>query len=126
MSFVQNTEYDTLYLEMKGDRMLPAADGINIINLPQGMQFKWLHKVGAIDGCNTCGSGMVKYTYYVRAIVGDCEDKLLAQILAIPQSFVIETRNRRVPSVCTMFDTDRRGTDVDTLVPPHLREGYKW
>lgn len=123
----QNDQYDKLFIEMIGDRFLPNPNGQDVIQLPQGMQLKWTHYVLSPDGCNTCGSGQLQRTYYVNAIVGDCgNDTRLPIVLAIPASFVIETATQRVPAVCTLWDSDRRGVDVDTLLPPHLRKNIKW
>lgn len=123
-----NDRYDELMIELVGDRLLPhpTIPG-EVICLPQGMQLRWKHKVMAPagQGCSACG-GMLNTQYYSDAVVGDCKDERFPVILAIPAVWIVETSERRLPAVCTLYSTDRRGMDINTLIPPHLRDGIKW
>lgn len=127
-SIVTNTDYDRNVIELFRDQIMPHPhDRSEVICLPQGMQLRWTHKVRSKNGCSGCG-GAIYTIYYVNAIVGLCkeQDTKLPIFLEICGEWVIETTEQRIPVVCTLFDADRRGINIDTLTPIDQRKGYKW
>lgn len=123
LTVIENTYRDKVYIEMRRDTMLPNPNGTDMVKLPGQSQLCWTQKTSQL-GCTNCGSGeLIAMYYYATGFVGSAP---FDKILPIPANMVIETTQLRVPNPCTFLSDDKRGVDVDTLTPPHLRKNYVW
>lgn len=118
MSITKNERFDTVFIELISDKFMPHIDGLNVIELPKGMQLKWTHRT-CNHSCGGCGSGTVSCVYQAVEIV--CGEKL-PYVMNIPSEWVVETSTQRFPPIRTTWYTEVNGYDINILVPPHLRD----
>lgn len=117
MSVVKNERYDTSFIELISDKVMPHTDGLNVIELPKGMQLKWRHRTCNVI-CGGCGSGTTSCVFQADAIV--CGEQL-PYIMNIPSEWIVETTTQRFPPVRQTWKDEVNGTNINILVPSHLR-----
>ena len=117
MSVVKNERYDTSFIELLRDKVMPHVNGVDVIELPQGMQLKWTHRVCNVI-CGECGSGTAECYFQAKAIV--CGEEL-PYIMNIPSAWVVETTKQRFPPVRQTWKDEVNGTNINFLVPAHRR-----